>query len=690
MDIDDFRADFLNQVAVCAAADSDFTHSAFVQVALEHLEEAGEVADFQASYFRGLVSRHAVAIDGYSFDKADGSLRVFLADPGLSALETLTQTSARALFGRLRAFVEDAFSGLLEDAIDDNSPARAAADDLKDFAPTVSRIRAYLLTDALLSLRVKDWPEEQLRNVPVEFHIWDINRFFRAFSSRTGQDELLVDFASAAPPGIPCLDASSVDSPYAAYLCVIPGSTLADIYDQYGSRLLEGNVRSFLSTRGRINSGIRRTVLTEPSMFFAYNNGIAATASAVEIVRGPDGAFITTARDLQIVNGGQTTASLAAARRMDKGDLQATYVPMKLSVIDPTASGEMIPRISRFANSQNAVSQADFFSNHEFHRQLERLSRRLWAPARPGSQHETRWFYERARGQYLNATVEMTLAERRRFVEMNPREQVITKTDLAKAENSWGQLPHIVSRGAQSSFLYFAGTITDQWNKARDDFHEEYFRLAAARVILFRTTEHVVSRQPWYSGGYRANIVTYAIARLSHEISRAAIGALNFRSVWQQQRLSDVLCDQLALTAEAIYAVITNPVAGRQNVTQWCKREECWLSVKAAAAPLLPAFMAELVPPTEVRAHDRTARMQQQMDSGIDAQTLVVQIGNEYWSQLLSWCRTRRFVTAEEERMLRIAAGHSTGLPNEKQSKRLLQLVERCKNEGFLEGGERA
>jgi len=203
VDVEDFRADFLNQIDICAAADSDFTHSAFVQVAVEHLEEAGEVADFQLSYFRGHVSRRALAIDGYSFDKADGSLRVFLADPGLSALETLTQTTARALFGRLRAFVEDSFNGLLDDAIDDNSPARAAADDLKDLAPTVSRIRAYLLTDALLSLRVKDWPEGLIHDIPVEFHIWDINRFFRAFSSRTGQDELLVDFASISPPGIP-------------------------------------------------------------------------------------------------------------------------------------------------------------------------------------------------------------------------------------------------------------------------------------------------------------------------------------------------------------------------------------------------------------------------------------------------------------------------------------------------------
>ena len=257
--------------------------------------------------------------------------------------------------------------------------------------------------------------------------------------SRSGRDELIVDFASLVRGGLPCIEAGNASDDYSAYLCVVPATTLADIYDYFGSRLLEGNVRSFLTTKGRVNKGIRNTVLNEAQMFFAYNNGIAATASAITIEETDRGLRLLTATDLQIVNGGQTTASLASARRQDKASLERVFVPMKLSVVTPERSGEMIPLISRYANSQNRVSDADFFSNHEYHRRLEKISRRLWAPAKPGAQHETHWFYERARGQYVNEMAALSPGERRRYQQLNPRDQVVTKTDLAKAENSWRQ-----------------------------------------------------------------------------------------------------------------------------------------------------------------------------------------------------------------------------------------------------------
>src|SRR5207249_3580286 len=150
--------------------------------------------------------------------------------------------------------------------------------------------------------------------------------------SATGRDELEVDFTTIVPGGLPCLSASVETDEYKAYLCVIPGSVLAIIYDEYGSRLLEGNVRSFLGTRPRVNKAIRKTVSTEPTMFFAYNNGIASTASAADVTSTPTGLRLTKVTDLQIVNGGQTTATLANAIATDKENLEQTFVQMKLSV----------------------------------------------------------------------------------------------------------------------------------------------------------------------------------------------------------------------------------------------------------------------------------------------------------------------------------------------------------------------
>ena len=683
MELDEFREEFYAQIGAYAAADENFTHSAFVDVCARYLEDAGEVTDFQPCFYRGKYKQKNVGVDGYSFDKADDSLRVFIAEPTFDPQATLIQTEARAIFGRLTAFVEEAMLRRLQDGLDDNSPAMAFADQLADAIQSVSGIRAYLLADASLSQRVKDWPEGSICGIPVDFHIWDITRFYRACSALSGCDELVIEFEKNGCPGIPCLYASTEGGNYTGYLCVISGIQLVDIYDLYGSRLLEGNVRSFLSAKGKINKGIRNSALHEPDMFFAYNNGIAATASAVKLTQREGGTYIAAATDLQIVNGGQTTASLAAARRNDKADVTRTFIPMKLSVIDAARSVEMIPLISRYANSQNKVSDADFFSNHQFHRRLEQISRRVWAPAKSGSQHETHWFYERARGQYINETVSATSAEKRRFTEINPRDQVITKTDLAKSENSWDQLPQRVSRGAQSNFIQFAERTTAQWDKDETAFNEEYFRNVVARLILFRTTERIVSHAAWYSGGYRANVVTHAVAKMAFDIDRMQKKTLDFRSVWQRQSISDAVAAQVALYAEAVYGIIVTPPAGHQNVTQWCKREECWERAQQADVAILPEFSGELVDRSEIREEQREARSLQRLDDGIDAQSLVVSLGHDYWQEFLTWGTVRGFVVSADEGVLRVAAGLSAGIPTDKQSKRLLLLQKRFEEEGF-------
>lgn len=685
MDIEVFRENLLIDVSVCAAADKNFKHSAFVDVAVSLLADAGEVSDFEPCYYRGKCGTHNVGIDGYSFDAADSSVRVFIADPILTDEgETLGQQQARSLFSRLRYFIEDGLSGRLTECLDDNSPARELVDLLRLRTPEIARIRAYLLTDATLSSTIRDWPAGTVGETPIEFHIWDITRFYRAQTSASGQDEVIIDFGSRTDgKGIPCIEASVDGAEYTGYLCVIPGRVLADIYDEYGSRLLEGNVRAFLSAKVKVNRGIRETVLTEPQMFFAYNNGIAATASSAHILPSANGNTLVSATDLQIVNGGQTTASLSTVRRNDKAKLDDVFVPMKLSVIPPEKATDVIPHISQYANSQNKVSEADFFSNHEFHRRLQEISRRLWAPARAGMQHETHWFYERARGQYINEMAALTKARRNRFMEANPKDQLITKTDLAKSENSWNQFPQLVSRGAQTNFVKFANSITDQWNTDKDNFHEEYFKAAVARLLIFRRTEALVSKQSWYAGGYRANVVTYTIARIALEVAKFPDQCINFNAVWRAQEISDALRAQIEHTAEIVYRSITTPQRGVENVTQWCKRDECWEAVKRERAELLPAFQQELTSKQEVRQQHRDAKAVQKIDSGVEAQMAVIALGGDYWRSLASWALARQAVSPEDKRLLS-AAQKNGYVPTDRQSARLLQLRDRLEDEGFI------
>jgi len=364
--------------------------------------------------------------------------------------------------------------------------------------------------------------------------------------------------------------------------------------------------------------------------------------------------------------------------------LDGVFVPMKLSVVAAERSAEMIPKISRFANSQNTVSEADFFSNHEFHRRLEEISRRLWVPARPGVQHETRWFYERARGQYVNATFALTPAERRRFFEKNPRDQVLTKTDLAKSENAWREMPQVVSKGAQKNFVAFADHIAKEWLVSSDRFHEEYFKAAVGHVILFRAVERIVSAQPWYSGGYRANVVAYSVAKLARMIrEQAPDRALDAIGIWAHGGISDALAEQLAVIAHAMHEVITDPRAGVQNVTEWSKRDQCWERAAAVRLELSDPMIGELVPRDEERAAERSARAQQRVDSGIDEQEAVVKLGQQYWQDARAWARERNFLTADDEVLLRLAAEYLPGLPTDRQSRKLLRLKERFELEGL-------
>ncbi|MGV8120418.1 MAG: AIPR family protein [Candidatus Xenobiia bacterium LiM19] len=445
-------------------------------------------------------------------------------------------------------------------------------------------------------------------------------------------------------------------------------------------------MRAFLGIRGSksVNSGIRNTIMKQPSMFFAYNNGIAATASGAELAQNEEGLYITRVSDLQIVNGGQTTASLSTSRRKDKIDLNDIFVQMKLSVVQPDYANEVIPRISRCANSQNKVSEADFFSNHPFHVRLEMHSRRIWAPAKTGTQHESHWFYERARGQYLNEQAKLTPSEKKRFLQQNPREQLLTKTDLAKYENAWRGLPDIVSFGAQKNFRRFAEWIEERWNTSESDFNEEYFRNSIAKAIIWKSTERLVSRQSWYQNGYRANIVAYTISKLAQLISsKTKDKYINLRNIWNQQRISPALEMQLSLISGEVFNVIIDPARIIENVTEWCKKKLCWEKVEQLDIPLIPEFSMELVDKDVLIHAARDAKAIQKIDNGIEAQSIVIFLGSSYWQNLFSWSKEKKILSPADESVIKVAAGIPNRIPTEKQSKWLLNLKARVEAEGF-------
>ena len=360
---------------------------------------------------------------------------------------------------------------------------------------------------------------------------------------------------------------------------------------------------------------------------------------------------------------------------------------MKLTAIDettPEESDELIRNISRSSNSQNKVSDADFFASHPFHRQMEQISRHLFAPATGGAQYETRWFYERARGQYLQEQMRLTPSKKKQFELQHPKNQVIKKTDLAKVQNTWRELPHTVSKGAQTNFSSFAEYIDSEWINNETQFNERYFQSTAALLLMFQYLERQIPKQSWYEGGYRANIIYYTVS-LFHRLIKAQFPGsdLDLMLIWNRQGLPEQVESTLLALAEVVLKKLTDPSRKVANVTQWCKRLECWNEVKMISFTLPSALESSLITVDEEKAAQRSAKKAQKETNDINAQVEVVNYSADMWKALSKFVVMKHLVTSADVTALNIACQIPNKIPTAAQSKRLLALMEKAIEEGF-------
>ena len=679
---EEFFHDFRQELLAGAEANGRFQLDEFMQVVAAELVETGFTEGFEFCHFR---AQRGMRVDGYWFND-EGVLDLFIADfDSRNELLSLTRTDVDAAFKRVANFLDASIDRNLADDLEVTSPEYGLARQISDRRGAIGSLNLILLSERALSGAVQNLPDGEVAGIPTSYHVWDISRLHRQRSSRSHKEPLDLDFEQMFGRGIACLPAHLSTDAYQAYLMVMPADVLATLYESFGARLLEQNVRTFLQARGNVNQGIRGTILNEPGMFFAYNNGITATAQSVETEAKDFGLAITRVVDLQIVNGGQTTASLFHTRKRDKADLSQIFVQMKLSVIDSVESETVVPKISEYANTQNRVNAADFFSNHPFHVRMEGFSRRIWAPAQKGATRKTHWFYERARGQYVDAQSKLSQAEQRRFKAEHPKPQMFTKTDLAKFENTWDDHPRWVNLGSQKNFARYAARIGSEWEKSSNVFNEFYFKRAVARGLIFRATERIVSTQPWYNGGYRANIVAYTLAALS-EITKLRNESINFLRVWDMQTIDSVLESAIAIVSREVNGDITKPPPGISNISEWCKKEACWSRMQVrveSIASLLPhEFYDQLVSLDEQTATARSAKQMQRIDNGIEAQKKVLTISATEWARLHRILREKGAITPKEDGILKVAMQIPIKIPTEKQSLILLEILNRSRQEG--------
>lgn len=684
LSIEEFSKELYQEILTDAEADGRYAEDVFFDRVTSALIDAGEIDTADRADYRG-GRGSGIRVDGYSGDPLESANTLTLqildfhqdGDVG-----RLTATEMDAIFRRLQKFIQRSLDPAWRNALEETTPAFGLADLISSRWESILKIRLLLLSNRQLSTRIDGRAAEELDGRPVTYSVWEIGRLHRLATSGQAREAIEIDLESEFGMTLPLLPAHLSTDEYESYLAVVPGNVLASVYDRWGARLLEQNVRVFLQARGNVNKGIRKTLETDPQMFFAYNNGITVTAERVDTAANGGGLRLRRLHNLQIVNGGQTTASIHAAW-MRKLEMDNVFVQMKLSVVASDRLEEVVPKISEYANSQNRVNAADFFANHPYHVRLEEFSRRLYAPSPDGAFRETRWFYERARGQYASLRAPLSKADRRKFDLVHPSRQRFTKTDLAKFLNVWDEKPHIVSLGAQKNFADFAKRIGKAWERQPNDFNEAYFREIVAKAIMFRTTEKLVSNQPWYEGGYRANIVAYAISKLALDISKRD-KSVDFQTIWRRQSTTEAMDAAIADIAKSVCDILVAPPEGIRNVTEWAKKQACWDRVSQLDIQIPENFFEELLGKDEKATEVKDAVKDQKMLNGIEAQTLVVNAGAAYWQRLRSWAAERDLLSEMEDGVLNTASAIPGKIPSEKQATRIVQLHERLKNEGFV------
>jgi hypothetical protein len=686
---EEFYEELFQDIKTTADAYGVYLEDAFFDTVTDYLIDAGEFDEAERAFYRP--ERGGIRVDGYCGDPLDSILGQDegQATLGLIALDfnqdteltTLTNSEMEADFRRLQKFLSSSLDARFRNSLEPTDPGFGLADLINARWDKISRVKFYLLTNKKLSSRVTGKDVDDFEGREIIYNVWDIARFGNLVSSGRERERLTVDFDELPNGALRALLASRPDDKNQVYLAAIPGLDLACIYDRWGARLLEQNVRVFLQARSKVNKGIRRTLENEPELFFSFNNGITATAEAIKTETRDEGLVITSLDNLQIVNGGQTTASVYAAYKA-KHDLSKVFVQMKLSIVSPETAKELVPRISEYANSQNKVSAADFFANHPFHVRMEGFSRRIMAPAKPGSFDLTKWFYERARGSYRDAQAYLTPAAKRKFVKEYPKAQTFTKTDLAKYVMVWTDKAYMVNRGAQKNFSEFAKDIAEAWGKDNKQFNEVYFKYVVAKKIVFDLAGKIVQTSEWYeAGGYRSQHVVLAVGALANAAKEMG-KSVDFLSIWNRQGVTPAFERALGQAAGVAHQVLMNPGEGYRNISEWAKQPKCWNSVKQTQVKWDGDWISELISTEEERDIKSAGARAQKELNGIEAQSVVVEAGPQFWQNVLDWCEKESEATDKERGILRYAAAMPNKIPSDKQSVVLVNLMARLRKSG--------
>jgi hypothetical protein len=569
-DIAEFLRDTQAEVRSAMSGGAPYAEIVFSEIVMQHMADIGMTSEPVACHFQGKMGNANLRLSGYAMSDDSDQLDLFVSlYDGLDDPVSIPDSESLTALQQCLKFLSLCAEGKIAPKLDPSSDVYSLALSIQGVYDTLDQIRIFVLTDRVA--KSKSFKSKEVAGKTVRLEVMDIERLFRHWSEGKPRDELVVDFNLVSGSPIPCVFIPGSEGEYDYALTAIPGEALRFLYERFGGRLLEANVRSFLSVKGRgVNAGIQETLRKAPERFMAYNNGVVLIADEIRIGKATDGSpGVAWLRGMQIVNGGQTTASIYfSKKKFPEVDLTKVRVPAKIIImrVDDSVKEEgLISDISRYANTQNKVNQSDLSANKPFHVDVERLSLSIFCPDGVG-----RWFYERAAGSYNTflAREGTSPAKLRAIKDSIPTSRRITKTDLAKYLMAWDGRPDIVSLGSQKCFERFmAGIMVEEGQLVPTSLGVQEFKAMVAKAIIFKKTHALV--RPMFQA-YQANVVAYTVALVARNLG----DHLDLNKIWERQTLSAELLQQIGVWAREVNDVLHKTAEGRM-VSEVAKKVEC-------------------------------------------------------------------------------------------------------------------
>jgi hypothetical protein len=663
-----------------------FREEVFTQQLAHELEEEGILEDPVACFHESGRGSGLVKVNGYGIPEEENRLDLIISIYGYNGnqVETINASDVDTAFNRLERFLARASAGL-GDEVDPSTDAWSMVDLISRMEPKIDRVCFHLFTNARLSQRrEKQRKVREGNDYDATYEVWDLERFRRLREGGVRAEPLNVDLRSQPTGGLPCVRMEAGEFGDQTCITLFPGQVLGDLYNEHGSRLLELNVRSYLQAKGKVNKGILKTLREAPVDFLSYNNGITVVADTMLLGPLADGTpGILELRNMQIVNGGQTTASIHRAAKDYKTDLSKVFVLGKITVVDPSRFQEVVPLISRYSNTQNRVTEADLSANHQFHVSLERASRREWTP-----DQRSMWFYERARGSFQTAkNIEgSTPAERKRFELRYPTSQRFTKEDLARFEMAWMGYPYIVSKGAQKCYVQFMQRlepVPDDWVP-----ETELYRRYVAKGILFREAQRIVRSEKSITA-YQINVSAYLVALLSEKTARR----IDLDWIWTHQTISDVVRKTLENWAPVVFRRLPEyaQIQGR-HIGESFKSEGCWQYMENLPEFAVPVELEpELISVANGEPWKKRVGRPRRPLSSHDQNNVArcSELKAEEWLAIADWGQQTNRLASWQRGLARTLASYAaegwSKLPSQKQARYGVEMLQAARDEGVLD-----